>query len=384
MLDAIAHHSFTMRRSRRPRWGDLALALATGFSWWILLRHTGEAGAARIAVVAVTVAAVGSWRLSPPGALVLALAASVVLVVQGATTWPPIGPVVLAYLLAASDDQADRTVRRSSVLVAAVTAAYLLAMSVAPSPDLSVAMHALLAFGVAWFAGERTRLRYQQVAALHERFHQGAQTAEQEKRIAVVEERNRIARDLHDSAGHALNVIAVRAGAAQLAADGARALDALADIAELARRTAADVDHTVGRLRDSEEISRLPIGLASADTLIQEHRDAGLGITTTGDSMTPRLGVVADQAAYRFLQEALTNAARHGAGTATVTFSTALARLSITVTNPVLADDLPPKSTGHGLIGMRERATTLGGTVTISRPPRTFQVRLDLPTGAES
>jgi signal transduction histidine kinase len=380
VLDTIADHAFTARRSRRTPWGDPALALATGLGWWVLLRDAGEAGSVQVGSIAVSTVAVAFWRLTPPGALVVGLGASLGLVAEGALTWPPVGPVLLCYLVAASDEQTEGAVRRSSVSVAAATSVYLVAVFLAPGRDLSSIAHPLLGFAVAWFAGERTRLRREQVQSLHERVLQTARSAAQETRIAVVEERNRIARDLHDSAGHALNVIAIRAGAAQLAADRARSLDALTDIAELARRTAADIDHIVGGLRDTDDRSRTPIGLASASTLIQEHCDAGLSVITAGDRTIPELSAAADQAAYRFLQEALTNAARHGAGHAIVEFSSSPTGFSITVTNSVAISRLPPRTTGHGLIGMRERAKMLGGAVKVSHPHRGFEVRLTLPT----
>lgn len=112
--------------------------------------------------------------------------------------------------------------------------------------------HTGLAWAVAWFAGERTRLRREHLTELEERAVRAERETERERRLAVVEERSRIARDLHDSAGHAISVIAVRAGAARLRhdEDPERSRLALEAIEEVARETVADIDGIVGTLRD--------------------------------------------------------------------------------------------------------------------------------------
>jgi signal transduction histidine kinase len=99
-------------------------------------------------------------------------------------------------------------------------------------------------------------------------------------------------------------------------------------------------------------------------------------------SGAPRpLGAAADQAAYRILQEALTNAARHGAGSARIEVAFGEAVVELTVTNPVLPAERPQSGGGHGLIGMRERATLLGGTLDAGRVNGAFRVRARIPYG---
>src|SRR6266511_2990460 len=110
--------------------------------------------------------------------------------------------------------------------------------------------HTGVDFAVAWFAGERTRLRRQRIAALRERALVAEREGERERRLAVAEERARIARDLHDAAGHAINVIAVRAGSARMRKNPERSQAALEAIEELARKTAGEIDQIVGTLRD--------------------------------------------------------------------------------------------------------------------------------------
>jgi signal transduction histidine kinase len=125
-----------------------------------------------------------------------------------------------------------------------------------------------------------------------------------------------------------------------------------------------------------------PTGLAALDTLVGRHRAADLsvdlGIDGRARPLVPRL----DQAAYRILQESLTNAARHGNGSATVRVRYTDSRLELTVRNPVPAGDVAePGGGGHGILGMRERASLLGGTLVAGRTGSRFTVEARLPYG---
>jgi signal transduction histidine kinase len=247
-------------------------------------------------------------------------------------------------------------------------------------------LHTGLAWAVAWFAGERTRLRRDEIAELTARAHRAASDAQRERQLAVAEERARIARDLHDSAGHAINVIAVRAGAARLRyrQDPERSQAALQAIEELARQTAEEIDQIVGTLRAGEPATGLveaPAGLASLETLIAHHAAAGLMAVVDVSGTSRPIGGVADQAAYRILQEALTNAARHGAGSARIELAFGEANLRLTVTNAAPANRPHRSGGGHGLIGMRERAMMLGGTLDTECADGAFRVTARIPYG---
>jgi signal transduction histidine kinase len=115
-----------------------------------------------------------------------------------------------------------------------------------------------------------------------------------------------------------------------------------------------------------------------------DHLDAAAqrprpGHETTG---TPNpLGAAADQAAYRILQQALSNAARHGSGNVHIELTYTDAVLALTITNPVPRDGQPGPGGGHGLIGMRERATLLAGTLNAERANGTFRVHASIPYG---
>jgi signal transduction histidine kinase len=176
-------------------------------------------------------------------------------------------------------------------------------------------------------------------------------------------------------------VIAVRAGAARLRQDPERSHAALEAIEELARRTAGELDHLVGTLRGGPPDGGVeaPPGLASLDTLIEHHAEAGLAVTVARAGEPRTLSGAGDQAAYRIIQEALSNAARHGSGGAHIALEYAETALALTVINPVAPGATPRPGGGHGLIGMRERATLLGGELDAGRVNGTFRLRATIP-----
>jgi signal transduction histidine kinase len=325
------------------------------------------------------------WRRSPVVVFGVTTAASALLAGLDYPLGIPLGAGAALYLLAASRDAEDLWTPRTTAIVVALFGAYAVAAGAGqgsfPGSEL---LHGGLTFAVAWFAGERTRLRRERIAELEQRALRAEREAESERRLAVAEERARIARDLHDAAGHAVNVIAVRAGAARVRNDPERSRAALEMIEEAARQTAAEIDGIVGTLRDrssSNGAADAPLGLASLDTLIARHADAGLDVTVACQGVARPLESATDQAAYRILQEALANAARHGTGTARIELAYGTTALGITISNPAAGESAPRSHGGHGVIGMRERATLLGGTFDAQRANGAFRVRARLPYG---
>jgi signal transduction histidine kinase len=237
----------------------------------------------------------------------------------------------------------------------------------------------------AWFAGDRSRLRRERIAELEERARNAERDAERERRLAAAEERMRIARDLHDSAGHAVSVILVQAGAARLLQErdpaGARA--ALQTVEEVARDTLGEIDQLVRALRDDLPAGEVepPPGLAALDALAERSRASGLDVTVTVEGSRRPLPPAVDQAAYRILQEALTNAAWHGRGSADVAIEFAPRSLEIAVTNPAAPGSPAREGGGHGIVGMRERAQLLGGTLDAGADNGAFRLRARLPYG---
>jgi signal transduction histidine kinase len=379
---------------------DAAVAAAALVGTMALLRHGGIApsgsGSGKLDVVGVVLGACSTvpliaWRRSPLGVFVVTAAASVLLAGLDYRIDLLLGPTAALYLLAASRDQETPWTQRTTVTVVGLLVVYLGASAAAqgtfPGSEL---LHTGLTWAVAWFAGERTRLRREQrreqIAELRERALHAEREAERERLLAAAEERTRIARDLHDSAGHAISVIAVRAGAARLRhqQDPDRSLPALETIEELARQTVEEIDRIVGTLREGGPANRIVEarpGLASLDTLIAHHQAAGMEVTLDASGAAQPLGGAVDQAAYRILQEALTNAARHGAGSARIELVFGDAEVELSVTNPLPGRGSPRSGGGHGLIGMRERATLLGGSLDAGRANGAFRLRARIPYG---
>lgn len=232
-------------------------------------------------------------------------------------------------------------------------------------------------FGGMWLAGDRSRLRRLRLAEAEAFAERVLADAERERRLAAADERTRIARELHDSAGHAINVILVQAGAARLLQDRdpERARRALATVESVARDTITDIDRLVRALRDDQDV---PADPGALDDLIERHRANGLSIAAELAEPAVPLPRSVAWAAYRILQEALTNAARHGAGSAEVAVRFGRDRVEIAVTNPAPAL-VPPGRNGHGIVGMRERATLLGGTLSTDRRDGHFCLSAVLP-----
>jgi signal transduction histidine kinase len=377
---------------------DVAIAVAAfAGSLWLLSR--GGVGPLRlgsteldllgVALAAGSTLPIMFWRRSPLGVFVVTAAACVLLAGLGFRMDLLLGPAVALYLLAASRSPQTRWTWRTTVTVVGLLVAYLVAAAAAQNAfPISELSHAGLAWAVAWFAGERTRLRHEQIAELNERAVRAEREAERERLLAAAQERARIARDLHDSAGHAISVIAVRAGAARLRhqQDPDRSLLALEAIEALARQTAGEIDQLVGSLREgglANEDLAAPPGLASLDTLIARHQAAGLEVTVDTSGAPRPLAAAADQAAYRILQEALTNAARHGVGSAHIRLAFGDTGVEVGVTNPVPTGGSPRSGGGHGLVGMRERATLLGGNLEADRANGTFRLRAQIPYGGQ-
>jgi signal transduction histidine kinase len=387
MASAPALHAMQTRTARDLFAGAAVGALTFAASIVVMLHggysvsHVGPGtlDAAGIALVALSTLPLLAWRRAPFGVFVVTAAANVALAAVVYPIGVPLGPAVALYLLAATRGQASPPLRRIATAAGLFLVAYLAAagLTEATFPGFEL-LHVTLLWSVAWFAGERARLRRQQIDELK-------RDAQRERVLAAAEERARIARDLHDSAGHAINVIAVRAGAGRLRHhdNPDRSLEALEAIEDLARRTAEDIDQIVGALRERNHSLGVdaPPGLASLATLIAQHANAGLTVASTVTGTPRQLPSAVDQAAYRILQEALTNASRHTApGTVSVTVDFRDTALDLRITNPVAAPGPAPNNgTGHGLVGMHERAALLGGNIDVERDNCTFGIRARLP-----
>ncbi len=361
--------------------GVFALTLATLSGGGV----SGEQEARDLDGLGVLLAALTSLpllarRTAPLAAFAAAASASTAINALDYPAGPPIGATVALFFVGLYNDRVGG--RLTAAVVASLFVVHVTAAGYGRDQFPVVpALFGALVWGGAWVLGDRVRLRRERVANLEERAVQAERETLRERRLAAAEERMRIARDLHDSAGHAINVILVHAGAARLLADKdpARSREALATIENLARETLIEIDDLVRALREDEEQLQTPIGLAAVDGLVSRHRDAGLEVDldVSGDRRT--VPAATDQAAYRILQESLTNALRHGTGHTDVRLAYEDEVLEIRVENSAHHDDAVVA--GHGMVGMGERASLLGGGVTYESTNGVFRVRARLPYG---
>ena len=372
---------------------DAAIAVAV-FAAALGLVAVGDVDAGAVNLVAaVVLTALASLpllarRRAPRAVFVLTSLASIALRGFAQPTGPPLGPTLALYWVAAGDDGSRARIRATLALAAGLLLAHygaaLLREGGFPGTE---SLLGVLLWGGAWLAGERTRLRRERMAELEERALRAEREAERERRLAAAEERTRIARDLHDSAGHAINVILVHAGMGRLQSErdpeGARQV--FETIEEVARETVTEIDQMVRILRDddatdSRDDVEPPAGLAALPSLVERHRAAGLAVTSAVHGEPRRLPPRVDRGAYRILQEALTNAARHGGGGAQVEIAFGNGALEVEIANPLRGDGtVRSAGGGHGVTGMRERAALLGGTLEAAADDRSFRVHAHLP-----
>jgi signal transduction histidine kinase len=315
-------------------------------------------------------------RRAPRAALVAVLGATVALVALDYAVLTAPAPAIVLAALAERDRRQDAFLILIGCIVA--FAAFVALAWARMEPEAGDCAITALLWAGGWIVGDRRRLTRQRAAQERERIAR-------EQRLSVAEERTRIARELHDSAGHAINSILIQAGAARLVLESQpeRSREAIATIEAIARESMQDIDAILGGLRNGAPADLEPLpGIDRIAALVERHQAAGLDFSLR-DRTSPelRLPPPIDRAAYRIAQEAMTNAARHGTGAAELTLECRDGVLTLTVANPV-ADGATARTTGgHGLTGMRERATLLGGTLDARRVGDRFEVRATLPQG---
>ncbi|HET7855049.1 MAG TPA: histidine kinase [Gaiellaceae bacterium] len=372
---------------------DAGIALAVLAASLAILAARGDEGAGSrdLDALGIVLAALASLplvarRAAPLAVFVVTAAASAALNGFGYPPGPPLGPTVALYFLALTPERTRAPRWLTGAVVVVMLAVHAGAVGIAEDafPTVPLLFGALV-WGGAWVVGDQVRQRRRRMADLEERARRAEREAERERRLAAAEERTRIARDLHDSVGHAINVILVQAGAARLLGerDPARSRAAVETIEDVARETLGEIDQLVSALRDDDPSPQgvdPPPGLAALDALAERHRSAGLDVSIETRGARRPLPPGLDQAAYRILQEGLTNAARHGEGRADVDIGFGGTALELSVTNPTPANgsSLEP---GHGIVGMRERAALLGGTLEAGASNGVFRIRARLPYG---
>jgi signal transduction histidine kinase len=380
----VARSTVLLGSGGRPTAGQLALTLAwLGGMYWTTSVRTGEWDAPDTRLL---VSIVGAWaplllRTYRPVLALLGTLVAESMILIFLTVPDPISqmhsgmgayqPAPLATMLAVAT-LASRVPRRVGWTAGLVGGTWLAVIGVTMNTgdtlltDLLVFYLVVTAAGAGgWRTGRRERaLRIE------------AENAERTQ-TAVLDERLRIARELHDALAHNLTLVNAQAGVARylLRTDVDAAERALGDIAQHTGRAIDELRATIGllRRRDDQEARRAdddpnrslrPVpGLAALDELVAGLASAGAHVSVCESGTPVPLAQHVDLAAYRIVQESLTNATKHAPGSRVdlaIAWTSAGVRLRIT--NPVDPERAPGPGTRHGLIGMRERAGTAGGT----------------------
>ena len=365
-----------------PRRLDAVIALAlTAFVLLdALTSHYGSPDRPLAALLCAIVALPLAWRSRAP-LTTTAISAAGFGALGAFAERGDLGPqtVLIPYILTAFTAGAHPDAKRARIGLAVVLAGHV----VAEYSDLIVMGPVFV--GV-WFVGRLAESRRRLAEQLAERATVLERDSTEHARMAIAEERARIARELHDVVAHSVSVMVVQAGAERLALgdDRPETREALAAIERTGRDAMVEMRRLVGMLRaEDEEIALAPLpSLDHLHALAEHVTRAGLPVEVevTGDRRELAPGL--DISGYRIVQEALTNALKHaGPASATVRVRYGPGELEIEVADDGRGGD-PGSATGHGLTGMRERVAVYGGELAAGRRNGGgFRVLARLPIG---
>jgi signal transduction histidine kinase len=327
-------------------------------------------------------------RTHPRTAVVVAGTCTVAAVALGYLVTPLLlAPVMAAlYWLAALTDRRSTRVHGLSALLAVTLAAVF-------SGSMNHVSLLLRTIGpIFWLmlplaAGKMTQLRRAYLQSLQARAEHAERTREEEARLRVTEERVRIARELHDVVAHHMALANAQAGtAAHLALTSPeQSRKILTDLTGTTSSALRELKATLGLLRDDDAPGSSGLepspGLSRLPELVSACESAGLEVTVTTEGEPQPLSPGVDLTAYRIVQEALTNVTKHAtAEAAQVLLVYTGSRLLITVTNDGPSEPEAARGRGFGVMGMRERALSIGGELCAGpRPQGGFEVTTALP-----
>ncbi|WP_326559038.1 sensor histidine kinase [Micromonospora sp. NBC_01796] len=349
-----------------------------------------ELSAGEIAFSAMVCTAVALRRRWPLPVLAFCSAATAASIAFGAARNLSTFAVVIAvYTVAAT------TNRATAVVAGTFTALLLVAGAIYSSSngswlDSEKIVLALWS-GLATAVGDAVRNHRDYIVAVEERATRAEQSREEEARRRVAEDRLRIARDLHDVMAHNIALINVQAGVAGhvLRTNPEAAEQALGHVRQAGRAALDELGTVLGVLRQSDDTAAptepTPT-LNRLQELVDSFHRTGLAVKWRLSGQPYPLAPAVDLAAYRVVQESLTNVHKHGGESAQVRLGYQPDELTIVIEN-----DAPPgepaadpvAGTGHGLLGMRERVTAVGGTMHAGPVPGGFRVRAVLPARQE-
>ncbi|MDH6221613.1 sensor histidine kinase [Streptomyces pseudovenezuelae] len=400
---AITHRRIAALAARHPQAVDVIIGVLLALVYLLAVwdgkpesRHPGRDLHLWDAVAAIAIIGlVTARRHRPRLVLVLTMAATVITIAVGeARSAQTVTAAIAAYTVASTYP------RRTAYLFGGSAAALLYGASLIwPGPEWPGAawwergdLSLLAGVGMAVAVGDALRTRRAYLAAVEERARRAEQSREEEAHRRVMEERLRIARELHDVVAHHLALISVQAGVAKhlMQSEPEQAKAALGHVRDAAGIAVEELGTVLAVLRrhDDPDQSTAPApGLAHVPELLDTVAAAGLHVRYRQAGRPRPLPAATDLAAYRIIQESLTNAHKHAAGTAVeLHLAYAGEGLTINVTNPHHSPrDTQRPASGHGLIGMQERAAALGGTLQAAPAvDGTFTVHAFLPAADPS
>jgi signal transduction histidine kinase len=353
---------------------SIALVLAAGLQLELAVTGDVEGPTVLNVLIGLVLTLPLAWRRRAPLAVALAyVATSVMTTVLGGGLFGggvPLFTALIAGVLAFYALGAHAGGGRAAVL-GAVAGVLGLWTGVIVSGDLDVqsfGFSAGLVVGAPWLAGRAQRSRTLREAALREVTAQMARDQEQRERIAVSDERARIARELHDVVAHSMGVMVVQAQGARRVLDREpeRAREALRSIEDTGRSALAEVRRSLGVLRHEGSTAALEPqpGIGDLGGLVDHARDTGLVVEVQVEGEPLSLPPGVDLSAYRIVQEALTNTIKHaGAYSARVAVRYGAGELELEVCDDGSGPQAngPQSGVGHGHVGMRERVALYGG-----------------------
>jgi signal transduction histidine kinase len=350
------------------------------------LHYSGPVALAVVGCVGVTTTV--AYRRAAPVAATLA--SMTALPVYQRITHDPLGTFIAAALVLTSYMLGRTSSLARRVVVCTLAYAFPAAAVASGSggallgPPGAWIPFALLPFVVGVLVARRARLTNELARALD------ALAREHEARAAqaILDERSRIARELHDVVAHGVSVMVIQAGAARMVAstDPVAARQALGVVEDSGRDAIGELRRLMGVLRRDDELAAADAGLARLGALVARVQAAGLETTLHVDAPRPELPPALDLVAYRVVQEALTNAVKHGGAGATaevhISFDDAAVELDVRNTPGVARGDAASNGAGRGLAGMRERIALYDGRLdTFTDADGAFRVHARLPLG---
>jgi signal transduction histidine kinase len=359
----------------------LTLKLVFVFTGTLMSGGAGPLSVATAFALTVPIA----WRRRTPLAAAAVIAAAIAVddLVSG---W---NGAVLSFdcaIIAAYSAGANAKQRHALAALALLLAANLVDALGAPgNRSGNVALGVVVFSLVPWLVGQALRRERHRSVELQKLAAELESQREQRARDAVAVERGRIARELHDIVGHAISLIAVQADAASklVRRDPERAIEPLDAIQSTSRDALTEMRQLVGLLRDSETEAPLEPqpGIEDVEQLVDDARRFGLAVTFEVSGNSRPLPATLDLAAYRIVQEGLTNVRKHAKDAhAHVRLLYEQNQIRIEVCDNGDLGGRPAALGGHGLLGIRERVTLLGGSIDARpEPDGGFALRARLP-----